>query len=322
MTGMRALTVDPEQGLCRVTAAPRPRPRRGQILVRISVSAVNEMDVQIRQGRWRGEVRRFRRAGPVVTGFEFAGVALSDGARIRAGQRVIGYTHVLRGPRVHAEYACVAENDLHAIPDGLSDEGAAALATMGLTAVEVLERIRPLTPGDRCLVIGAAGGVGAYCVQLAAAQGAEVTAVCSAGAAEWIRALGARTVRPYESAGRFAPGDRFDLVVDAPARSSFAEAAPHLAPGGVYVSTNPLADLGGFARALVSSRRAGWLMMLSTDPGRLARLLALSESGALSPVIDSVYELDQANAAFDRFAARGKRGRVLLRMGPAAGGRS
>jgi NADPH2:quinone reductase len=322
MSRMRAVSVDVARGRCELVMIPRPRPRPGQVLVRVQVSAVNEMDVEVRGGGWRPQVRRFRRSGPVVTGFEFAGRVYSDGRRLRAGQRVIGYTHVLNGPRVHAAYVCVAESDLLAIPDSLADEDAAALVAMGLTAIEVLERIRPLSPGQTCLVIGAAGGVGAYAVQLAASQGAMVTAVCSSRNADWVRSLGARHVRAYETDPRYWPDDRFDLVIDGPARSSFAEASPHLRPAGTYVTTNPLADIAGFARALLSRRRAGWLMMLSTDPSRLARLVALYQAGILNPVIDSVHDLADADVAFDRFATPGKQGRVLLRVAPAVPART
>jgi NADPH:quinone reductase-like Zn-dependent oxidoreductase len=311
---MRALSVDLAAARTSVVEAPVPTPGRGQILVEIKVSAVNEMDVQVRSGGWAGQVKRFRRVGPVLTGFEFAGVARSDGARIRSGQRIIGYSHVLNGPRTHAEFACIDERDLQVIPDDLSDEDAAALVVMGLTAIEVLERIRRLKAGERCLVIGAAGGVGAYAVQLAASQGAKITAIASAANADWVREQGADEVRAYEDEPRFRAADRFDLVIDAPAKSSFAEAAPYLARGGTYVTTNPTADLGGFVRAALSGKRAGWLMMLRTDPAKLSRLVELWRAGEMRPAIDSVYALSDADAAFDRFAARGKRGRVLLKL--------
>ena len=310
---MRALTVDVAAGACRVVEAPIPRPGPGQVLVEVKVSAVNEMDVQVRGGGWARQVRRFRKAGPALTGIEFAGVARSDGARIRAGQRVIGYSPVLDGPRTHAQFSAMDERDLVAIPDDLSDEDAAALVAMGLTAIDVLERIAPLKAGQKALVIGAAGGVGVYGVQLAASQGAQVTAVCSAANADFVRGLGAVEVRTYEAA-RYQDGDAFDLVLDTPAKSSFGEAAAYMARGGTYVSTNPTADLAGFVRATVSSRRAGWLLLLRADPARMGRLVALWRAGTLRPAIDSVHDLSDADAAFDRFAARGKQGRVLLRI--------
>ncbi len=309
---MRALATDVAAARTRVVDAPVPVPAPGQILVEVRVSAVNEMDVQVRAGGWARQVSAFRKAGPVLTGFEFAGVARSDGARIAAGQRVIGYSPVLNGPRTHAQFALIDERHVEPIPDDLNDEDAAALAVMGLTAIEVLERIRPLQPDQRTLVIGAAGGVGIYSVQLAASQGAVVSAVAGGDNAAWLAGQGAADVRSREAPYR--AGDRFDLVLDAAGKSSFAQAAPHLARGGTYVSTNPTGDLGGFVRAALSGKRAGWLMMLRTDPERLRRLIALWRAGALKPAIDSVYALEDADAAFDRFAARGKRGRVLLKL--------
>lgn len=311
---MRALAVDPGGQASRVVEGPVPEPKPGQILVEVKVAGVNEMDVQVRSGGWGRQVKRFQRHGPILTGFEFAGVARSDGRRIRAGQRVMGYSPVLDGPRAHAEFVALDERRLMAIPDGLDDEAAAALCVMGLTAIEVLERICPVGAGQRCLVIGAAGGFGAYAVQLAASRGAEVIAVASAANAAFALAQGARQVRPYETTAPLQPGDAFDVIIDAPARASFREVEPFLARRGLYVSSNPTGDAAGFARAALSSRRAGYLMMLKTDPARLARLVAVAETGALRPVIDSVFDLAQADAAFDRFATRGKQGRVLLRL--------
>ncbi|MDP3854159.1 NAD(P)-dependent alcohol dehydrogenase [Phenylobacterium sp.] len=312
-TTMRALAPAPD-GRMQLVQVPIPSPGPGRIFVEVKVSAVNEMDVQVRAGGWGPQVKRFRKTGPVVTGFEFAGVARSDGARIKVGDRVIGYVHVLDGPRVHADFACVAEADMQVIPPDLNDEDAAALVVMGLTAIEILERLKRLSVGQRCLVIGAAGGVGAYAVQLARSQGASVGAVCSSANAGWVESLGATEIRPYESEPRYRPGDRFDLVIDCPAKFSFREAAPCLAKDGMYVTTNPLADAAGFARAALTSRKAGYLMMLTTTPAKLSRLVELHGQGALRPVIDGVFDMEDADAAFDRFETRGKQGRVLLKI--------
>lgn len=311
---MRALAVDPAGKSARVVDVPVPRPGPGQILVEIKVAGVNEMDVEVRAGGWGGQVKHFRRSGPVLTGFEFAGLARTSGQRIRAGQRVIGYSPVLNGPRTHAQFAAVPENGVLAIPDALSDEAAAALCVMGLTAIEVLERICPVRPGARCLVIGAAGGFGAYAVQLAASRGAEVTAIASAANEAWVRAQGAHTFAPYEVGPAAPPAGAYDLIIDTPARLSFRAAAPLLTRRGIYVSSNPTSDLVGMAWSVFSPRRAGFLMMLKTSPPRLSRLVELAEAGILRPVIDGVFDLTEADAAFDRFATRGKQGRVLLRV--------
>ncbi|WP_340644806.1 NAD(P)-dependent alcohol dehydrogenase [Phenylobacterium sp.] len=311
---IRALIQSPEPGKMAVAQAPAPIPGRGQVLVEVKVSAVNEMDVQVRAGLWAKNVKAFLKRGPVVTGFEFAGIARSDGGRIKAGDRVIGYVNVLSGPRTHAGQVCVDETDIEVIPQSWSLDDAAALVVMGLTAVEILERLAPVSPGKRVLIIGAAGGVGVYTLQLAKHQGAHVTVVCSERNAAWMKSMGANAVRAYETEPNFKTGDLFDVVVDVPCKESFAASAPFLARGGMYVGTNPLADLGGFVRAAFSSRRAGYLMMLTTTPAKLRRLIELAALGALRPAIDSRFPLSQADQAFDRFETRGKQGRVLLKI--------
>lgn len=309
---MRALGLSQQAGRMTVLEVARPSPSRGEVLVEIKSSAVNEMDVQVRAGGWARYVRKFLKKGPVVSGFEFAGVARSNGQRIRAGDRVIGYVHVLNGPRTHAQYVCVDECCLYPIPERLPFDGAAALVSMGLTAVEILERLKPLSSGQHVLIIGAAGGVGIYTQQLAKSQGAHVTAVCSEKNVAWVQSMGADTIRAYEREAYFKPGDRFDLVVDVPAKASFAQSARFLAQDGMYVTTNPIADLSGFLRASFSRRSAGYLLMLTTTVGKLKRLIELFEQGVLRPVIDSQYSPAKADEAFDRFATSGKQGRVLL----------
>lgn len=311
---MRALAVDPATQSSRIVDAPVPKPKPGQILVEVTAAGINEMDVEVRAGGWAAQVKRFRRDGPVLSGFEFAGIARTSGKRIRAGQRVMGYSPVLNGPRVHAQFAAVPESSILAIPDSLSDESAAALCVMGLTAVEVLERLCPLSPAQSCLVIGAAGGFGVYAVQLAASRGAYVTAVASAANESWVRAQGAQEFRAYETAPALQPDDAYDLIIDTPAHLSFRAAAPGLSRSGMYVSSNPTSDLAGLARSSISSRRAGFLMMLKTSPSRLTRLADLAENGTLRAAIDSVFDIAEADKAFDRFATRGKQGRVLLRI--------
>lgn len=311
---MRALAVDTAGQSSRIVEVPVAEPKAGQILVEIQIAGVNEMDVEVRAGGWADQVKAFRRSGPVLTGFEFAGIARTSGKRIRAGQRVMGYSPVLNGPRAHAKFAAAPESGVLAIPDSLSDEAAAALCVMGLTAIEVLERICPIGAGQSCLVIGAAGGFGAYAVQLAASRGAKVTAIASAANEGWVRAQGADAFWPYETSPPFPPGEAHDLIIDTPARQSFRAAAPFLTRAGMYVSSNPTGDVGGLVRSAFSSRRAGFLMMLKTSPPRLQRLVELAQTGALRPVVDSVFDLSDADAAFDRFATRGKQGRVLLRV--------
>lgn len=311
---MKAATWPPTGGAMQIIDAPVPKPKSGEVLVQVKVAAINEMDVQTREGGWKREVQTFRKAGPVVTGFEFAGTAVTGSGHIKAGMRVVAYSPVLKGPRAHAQFAVVPAQSLAEIPDDMSFADATALCVMGLTAIEVVDDIAKITPGHKVCVLGAAGGLGAYTVQLAKARGAHVTAIASASNEAFVMAQGADEFRPRNETPALQADDRFTLILDVPARYSFAKTRRHLAPGGVFVSSNPISDLPGFPRALFSRRKAGWLLMLTTTPGKLQRLIDMAGKGHMTPVIDSTYSFEEINQAFDRFDTPGKQGRVLMDM--------
>ncbi len=311
---MKAATWPATGGAMQIIDAPVPKPRSGEVLVQVKVAAINEMDVQTRAGGWQKEVKTFRKAGPVVTGFEFAGIAATSNGHIKAGMRVVAYSPVLKGPRAHAQFAVVPAQSLVEIPNEMSFADAAALCVMGLTAIEVVDDIAKIVPGQKVCVLGAAGGLGAYTVQLAKARGAHVTAVASASNEAFVIAQGADVFRARSDTPVLHRDDSFNLILDVPAKFSFAGTRRHLAPGGVFVSSNPLNDLAGFPRALLSRRKAGWLLMLSTTPQKLKRLFETATARALTPVIDATYGLPEIDAAFDRFATPGKQGRVLVDM--------
>jgi len=311
---MRAATWPAGADAMEIIEAPVPVPGKGEVLVRVHTAGINEMDVETRAGGWTREVKQFRKAGPVVTGFEFAGIAETGSGHIKPGARVYGYSPVIKGPRVHAEYACVPAKDMAEMPDSMSFGEAAALCVMGLTAVEVIDDIAKVKAGDHVCIIGAAGGLGAYATQLAKARSAHVTAVASPANHDFVVAQGADEVRARGETTPLQPQDRFSLILDCPAIMSFAQTKRHLAPGGTYVSSNPMNDLTGFLRALPSRRKAGWLLMLTTTPAKLDRLSRIAGEGHMRPVIDSAFPLDEINSAFDRFATPGKQGRVLIEM--------
>ena len=86
---------------------------------------------------------------------------------------------------------------------------------------------------------------------------------------------------------------------------------------GTYVSTNPRMIWAVFVRAVFCSRRSGWLMFLRSDRARFARLMNLVQDGVLRGATDSVFDLDDASSAFERFGTGGKQGRVLLKLSDA-----
>jgi NADPH:quinone reductase-like Zn-dependent oxidoreductase len=164
-----------------------------------------------------------------VPGTDMAGHVESVGkdvTRFRPGDEVFGESvrgHQWHNGGAYAEYVSVAEDQLALKPADITFEQAAAIPTSGLIALQGLRHQGQLQPGQKVLINGAGGGVGAIAVQLAKAYGAEVTGVDSTGKLDLLRSLGADQVIDYTQEDFTQGGERYDLIVDIPGNHSFSE---------------------------------------------------------------------------------------------------
>lgn len=297
-----------------------PVPKADEILVKIRATSVSSADWRLRSlilPRGFGILARpvigmFGPRQPVL-GTEFAGIVEAAGAgvtRFRPGDAVFGFPGGKLG--CHAEYRTIrADGPVALIPPGLGFEAAASLSFGGSTALHYLRRAA-VQAGERVLVIGASGAVGAALVQLARHQGAHVTGVTSGGNADLVRELGAAQVIDYGREPVLANGASHDVIADAVGATRFCDALPHLAEGGRFLGI--AASLGEmFVRRRGTKRHiCGPAEERASD---IADLAALAQSGALKPVIDSVFEFSEMRAAHARVDSGRKRGSVVVRVG-------
>jgi NADPH:quinone reductase-like Zn-dependent oxidoreductase len=242
-----------------------------------------------------------------------------------AGRNVITLKH---GDQVYgtcdgsfAEYACAKAERFAPKPANLSFEQAAAVPISGMTALNGLCDAGKLQPGQKVLIIGAAGGVGTYTVQLAKAFGAAVTGVCSTSKVNLVRALGADEVIDYTRED-FTDGTRqFDLILDTAGRRPLSQLRRALRPQGTLVIVGGEGGdrwLGGFQRQIFAPVRSLFteqklLGLISKERQQdLLTLRDLIEAGQLTPVIDRTYPLRNAPQAI-RYLEQGlARGKVVL----------
>jgi len=310
-------------GVVELRDLPDPRPRPGEVMIRVRSSTVTAADWRMRSGTvprgfgplvrlalgWRGP----RRA---VLGVEMAGeiLALGEGVtRFALGDRVFAMTGVRMGG--HAERAVLkASGAVALIAPGVSVETAAALPFGGTTAFHFLKDKGGVKPGDRVLINGASGGVGTAAIQLARHFGAEVTAVTSVANAELATRLGASRVIDYQAVDFAAEGFCYDLILDTVGNCPYARARPALADGGrlLLVATDLMGTLGAVVR---SRRQAGHRVIAGVAAERrevLELLMALAARGILTPPIDRRYRLDEIRAAHAYVETRRKRGSVMV----------
>jgi NADPH:quinone reductase-like Zn-dependent oxidoreductase len=290
---------------------PRPRPGIGQVLIRVRAAGTNPVDAMTtRSGLVSGPP-------PFTPGFDVAGtvVAIGPGVTVRApGDEVFGMLDFPAADSLggYAEYAVAHARTVVPIPAGLDHVHAAALPLAGLTAWQALVETAGLEPGQRVLISGASGGVGHLAVQVAAAIGAEVTALASAANADAVRALGAHRVLDGRTAADDDLAGPFDVVLDALGGDFTTRAVSLARPGGAVVSTLPQAIAP--AAALAAERDvtiAG--LFVEADRGGMEALARLVAEGALRPTIAATHPLEEAATAL---TARHGMGKVVLVIDP------
>jgi len=291
---------------------PIPKVKEEEVLVRVHYAGLSYFDVETSQGTRNRAIKSALKKTAVISGIEMAGIVESDGKRFKAGDRVLAYTHIFKGPFFHAEYVAVAESNLAVLPENATLEGAASIVGGALTALNALERVACLEAGSAILITGATGSVGTAGVQLATHLGAEVSAVCHSSQTDFVLTQGALQAYAYDQKELPPSQHQFDVVFDTAPSLSFSKAKQYLKPAGKYITTMPHLDVGGFARSLFSRQKWGYLMEYNADAPRMERLRTLISEGAFTSVIDSVYPSDGAQDAFTHQLESGKRGKILL----------
>ena len=234
---------------------------------------------------------------------------------VREGERVVGATGARMGG--YAEYVRLEAVGIARVPDGLTLPDAVGVTEGGLTALPFLRDQARLVPGQRVLVNGASGCVGAAAVQLAADLGAEVVGVCSAGSAELVRSLGAAAVIDYTAEDFTAARGAYDVVFDTVASSSFRRCRGALRPGGVYLTTAPSPVAAVQSLLTRGARRRVRLAFTGLRPqadkaADMTVLFGLVVEGRIRAVADRTYPLVDAAEAHRLVDSRHKRGTVVL----------
>lgn len=290
----------------------RPRPGRGQVLIRVRAAGVNPKDCLVRKGKFRLFTgQRF----PQGLGHDFAGEVATLGPGVDApapGTPVFGMRN---GWRVgaYAEYALAAPDELAPIPAGLDWIAAAAVPLTAQTALQALRDLAGVRPGQRVLINGASGGVGTFAVQIARLMGAEVTAVCSARNAGLVRELGAGTAHDHAAADPLTLETRFDVWFDVFGNKGFPAARHALTRRGCYVTTVPgRANVCWHLATQLSPGRQARLVVVRSRHTDLARLAEWLEAGRLRAIVDRTYPLAEAAEAHAFVETKRARGKVVL----------
>jgi NADPH2:quinone reductase len=300
---------------------PVPAPKPQEAVVRIAAAGVNFIDVYNREGRYKVPT-------PFVLGQEAAGTVTAAGSEVRnvkPGDRV-AYTGILGA---YAEYAAVPADRLVKIPDGVTDQQAAAAMLQGMTAHYLSHDTFPLKKGQTALIHAAAGGVGLLLVQMAHNIGARVIGTVSTEEkAQLAREAGADEIILYTQVDfesetkRLTNGKGVNVVYDSVGKTTFDKGLNVLLPRGMMVlfggssgAVPPLDPLVLTQKGSIFLTRPSLTHYIITSDELQARagaVLNMIQAGKLKLRIEHIYRLSEAQQAHRDLEGRKTTGKLLL----------
>src|SRR5215204_1359477 len=300
----------------------KPHPGDDELLIRVHAAGVDPGVWHLMTGEpylVRAMGFGFRKPKIRIRGTDVAGTVEAPGRNVTLFEQRDPVYGTCDGS--FAEYACAKAERFAPKPVNISFEQAAAVPVSGMTALHGLRDAGKLQPEQKVLVIGAAGGVGTYAVQLAKDFGAVVTGVCSTTKVELVQSIGADEVIDYTRED-FADGTRrFDLILDTAGRRPLSQLRRALTSRGTLVIVGGEGGdrwLGGFQRQIFAPLRSRFseqklLGLISNERQQdLLTLKDLIEAGKLRPVIDRTYPLSEAAQAIRYLELGHARGKVVI----------
>jgi NADPH:quinone reductase-like Zn-dependent oxidoreductase len=255
-----------------------------------------------------------------VRGWDVAGTVEAVGANVKGflpGDQVMGTAE-----GSFAELVIARAEKLVPKPARLSFEQAAAVPVSGVTALQAIRDKANVQAGQTVLILGAAGGVGMFAVQIAKAFGGKVTAVCSTSKADLVRSIGADDVIDYTREDFTDGARRWDVIIDTAGRRPLSQLRRALTPKGTLVIVGGDGGghwTGGFFRGMlraplvslfVGQKLGGLNSKVKQDD--LEALRELIEAGKVTPVIDRTYPLIEAPDAIRYLAEGHARGKIVI----------
>lgn len=267
---------------------PKPEPNADEILVKIHASAINPVDVKIRNGKGK----TFGLQLPLILGADFAGTIEKAGSEITGfKEKDEVYGKILIG--CYAEYVLVKESELALKPTNLDFEHAASIPMGALTAWQAIFDTAKLKSGQKILVHGASGGVGSMAVQLAKAKGAYVIGTASGSNKDFVTSLGVDEFIDYTSTHFEETVKDMDVVFDPIGGETNEKSYQVLKKGGFLVSlvqkgSDELMKKYGVTAEVMASE---------PNPKQLKEITELIEAGKVKTRVEKVFPLSDAQQA-------------------------
>ena len=312
-------------GVLELKEVEKPVPKDDEVLIRVRAVEATKSDCEMRSFKFAVKwfwlplriafgVRAPRRK---ILGGYFSGEVEAlgkDVTEFSTGDQVFGAAGLKLG--AYGEYVALpAKFTIVAKPGNMTFAESAAVPLGGLNALHFM-RLARIQPGDKVLINGAGGSIGAHAVQIAKSMGAEVTAVDSTIKEDLLRRIGADHFIDYTKENFTAMGRTYDVIFDMVAGSSYAASIRALVPNGRYLTANP--RLSVMFRSVFTSRfseKTARFEFAQEAREELLTLRQMIEDEKIGSIVDRVYPMEQAADAHSRVETEQRLGAVVIAIG-------
>lgn len=302
----------------------KPTPKDNELLIKVHATEVTKADCELRSFNFpvmwfwlplrivMGIIKPKRQ----VLGGYFAGEVVSIGkdvTKFTKGDLVFGAAKLRMG--AYGEYMCLPDSyTIVPKPFNMSFEDAASVPLGGLNALHFLRKAN-IRDGEKVLINGAGGSIGTFGVQIAKLMGAEVTAVDSAIKEEMLRRIGADHFINYTEEDFTKNDQKFDVIFDMVARSSYSGCVRTLTPQGRYIMANP--RISDMLKSVLTTKITDKTVIFAFAGEKEEELLVLKEmieEGKIKSVVDKIFPMDQAASAHRRVETEQRLGAIVIAM--------
>ncbi len=306
----------------KVQERDKPIPKSNEVLIEVHAVEVTKTDCELRSFnfpvKWfwlplriaMGIVKPKRQ----ILGTYFSGKVVSIGhdvEKFTQGDLVFGTANLRMG--AYGEYMCLADScTMVPKPCNISFEEAAAVPLGGLNALHFLRKAK-IKHGEKVLINGAGGSIGIFGLQLAKLMGAEVTVVDSAMKEKMLRDIGADHFIDYTKENFTQNSQKYDVIFDMVARSSYSGCVDALTPKGRYLMVNP--RISGMLKSVFTTKRTGKTVMFAfagEKEEELQELKKMIEEGKIKSVVDKTFSMEQAADAHHRVETEQRLGAIVI----------
>lgn len=312
---MKALVINKfgKPDVFEISDIPVPDINPNEILIEVSAGSVNPIDWKQRKGNHRFI---FGSHFPIVLGYDVAGVVVKKGIQVKSfeiGDRVCGVLNNKYGGGL-GQYVKGTENCFAKVPESIDLSLSAAIPLSGLTALQALRDHGKISKGKRILIIGAAGGVGHYAVQMAALYDNEIFAVSSNKHKDFLHSLAELSFIDYRSRSILNLNKQFNIILDAVGKYSFISCSHLLYPCGVYINTLPRPNIL-FHKMIswVTRGKKAETLLMKHKSSDLKQIIEWVAQGKIKVCIDKEFQIDEISKAHEYSEAGHTEGKILIR---------